>query len=351
VPDTLERPRLVYRDDLIREVGFSLRDDSAGEAEDDGRTIDGYGAVFGAATHISSWEGDFDEVIDRGAFKKSLRERMPVMQYDHGRHPLIGTIPLGRWDVAEEDDHGLHVVGRLSDNWLIQPVRDAIAGPEGKGGGITGMSFRFSVVRDRWTDVNGKTIKEDELLDLLWYGAGDRGPILRTLLEVKVSEVGPVAWPAYEQTSVGVRSAESPLVLDLGRLDLRTARGRADLARAVALADRALPSPRPAREQVIPPVVEAARAAFRDQYGTNDAPRTVDTQRESATITASEPQATARQAGQHSTEPLPTSTAAGEHSPTTRTDRAAETTRRERMRAARASYADRLRTIVREEAS
>lgn len=309
---TLNRPatREVFRSDLIREVGFTLRD--AGEDEPDGRTIDGYGAVFGQATRIASWEGEFDEVISKGAFRKSLRERSPVMQYDHGRHPLIGSIPLGRWDIVEEDDHGLHVVGRLSDNWLIQPVRDAIAGPDGKGGGITGMSFRFSVVRDKWTDAAGKTVKDDELLELLWYGAGERGPLLRELQEVKVSEVGPVAWPAYEQTSVGVRSAESPFIVDLGRLDLRTERGRSDLARAVALADRAAPRPLPERERTVPPGVDPSH---------DEGSQSVDTLNRS-----SEPQTTATPAAPHAVDTAPqgTGSAAGEHSPApARTNRAA----------------------------
>lgn len=229
MPDQLTAPP---RDGLIRSVPFQTMR-AEGETTGDGLTLDGYGAVFGSATRIDSWEGTFDEVISPGAFKKSLRERTPIMQFDHGQHPLIGSIPLGRWDSVEEDAHGLHTVGRLSDNWLIEPVRDAI-----RDGGVTGMSFRFSVVRDEWTDAAGKKIREDELPDLLYYGAGERGPILRTLKEVRVSEVGPVTWPAYEATSVGVRSAER-FVIDLGRLDLRTAHARSELARAVALADAA----------------------------------------------------------------------------------------------------------------
>lgn len=319
--DTLTRPtdRGVQRDNLIREVEFRLTD-ATGEVDPDGRTIDGYGAVFNARTRIQSWEGDFEEEILKGAFRKSLRERTPVMQYDHGRHPLIGSIPLGRWDVTEEDDTGLHVVGRLSDNWLIQPVRDAIAGPEGNGGGITGMSFRFSVVRDKWTDVAGKVVKDQELNDMLWYGAGERGPLLRQLQELKVSEVGPVAWPAYEATSVGVRAAESPFIIDLGRVDLRTEGGRSTLARAVALADRACPRALPERERVVPPGVTGVES--------------VDT----ATITTTEPQTTAGEAGTHSTEPRSTTAhAAGEHSPTApprrrsrAADRAAEIAERTR---------------------
>lgn len=226
---TTTETRTPYRENLCRSVPFNLvRAD--GDAEGDGLTIEGYGAVFNSVTEIDSWEGAFEEVIAPGAFRKSLRERTPKMQFDHGRHPLLGSVPLGRWDVAEEDAHGLHVVGRLSDNWLVEPFRDAI-----NDGGVEGMSFRFSVIREEWRDTTGKLIKPEELSDLLWYGAGDRGPIRRTLKEVKVPEVGPVVWPAYEETSVGVRS--QVVTIDLGRLtDPDT---RKTLARAVALADAA----------------------------------------------------------------------------------------------------------------
>lgn len=226
---TTTEHRSPARENLCRSVPFELL--RADEDNDgDGLTIEGYGAVFDTPTRIDSWEGTFDEAIAKGAFRKSLRERTPKMQFDHGRHPLLGSVPLGRWDVTEEDSHGLHVVGRLSDNWLVEPFRDAIAD-----GGVEGMSFRFSVVREEWRDVNGKLIKPDELLDLLWTGGGDRGPIQRTLKEVKVPEVGPVVWPAYQETSVGVRS--DVVTIDLGRLtDPDT---RRTLARAVALADAA----------------------------------------------------------------------------------------------------------------
>jgi HK97 family phage prohead protease len=219
------------------------------EAVGDGRTIDGYGAVFNSPTRIASWEGEFDEVIAPGAFRKSLREGTPRMQFDHGHHPLLGSLPIGRWETVEEDERGLHVVGRLSDNWLVEPFRDAI-----RDGAVDGMSFRFSVVREEWTDKDGRKVADADLENLLWYGAGDRGPLLRTLKEVRVSEVGPVTWPAYEDTSVGVRSASST-VIDLGRLDLRTDTARTELARAVALADR-LSAPR----GEAPPTPDAAPA-------------------------------------------------------------------------------------------
>jgi HK97 family phage prohead protease len=171
-------------------------------ATGDGQQLSGYAAVFDQMTEIDSWEGTFQETIRRGAFRKTIRERTPVLQFDHGRHPLVGSIPIGSIESLSEDEQGLAVEARLTDNWLIQPVRDAIAN-----GSVNGMSFRFEVIRDEWRDNAGKLIKPDELMSLLW-DAGDRGPIVRTLVEVKCAELGPVVFPAYAGTSVDVRAKE-----------------------------------------------------------------------------------------------------------------------------------------------
>lgn len=167
-------------DDLVRSVPFALE-----RADDeDGLTLAGYAAVFNARTTIDSWEGLFEEEVAPGAFKKSLRERTPLMQFDHGHHPMVGSLPIGQIKTLREDAEGLYVEARLHDNWMVEPVRDAIAS-----GAIDGMSFRFSVVQEKWSDRAGMLP-------------------LRTLKEVKLFEVGPVVWPAYEQTSVGVRARE-----------------------------------------------------------------------------------------------------------------------------------------------
>jgi uncharacterized protein len=169
------------REDLVRSVPFELTRTDDG----DGLTLEGYAAVFNDWTEINSWEGHFLERILPGAFKKTLAERTPVLQFDHGSHPLIGSIPIGTITTAREDDRGLFIRARLSDNWLVQPVRDAIAD-----GAVTGMSFRFSVPRDK-----------DE-----WDN--DATPPRRSIRETITREVGPVVWPAYESTTVGVRSKQ-----------------------------------------------------------------------------------------------------------------------------------------------
>jgi HK97 family phage prohead protease len=191
--DNLRVPRLVSRS-----VQFRATD--AADESGDGRTLEGYAAVFGQATRIDSWEGEFDEEIVRGAFRKTLRERTPVLQFDHGRDWRTGSVPIGALNELREDDEGLFVRARLFDNDVVEPIRQAI-----DGGAIDGMSFRFKVVRDEWRDADGKAIKADELAQLLW-SPGDRGPLRRTIKEVELFELGPVVFPAYEGTSVGVRS-------------------------------------------------------------------------------------------------------------------------------------------------
>ncbi|MBP2583391.1 HK97 family phage prohead protease [Streptomyces sp. PvR006] len=188
--------------DLTRSAPFSFQR-ASGEAEDgDGRTLRGYAAVFGQATEIDSWEGAFTETIRKGAFRKTIRESTPVLQFDHGRHPLIGSLPIGSIVDLREDDDGLFVEARITDNWLMAPVRDAIAEET-----VNGMSFRFEVVREQWRDVNGKLLRDDEIGPLLWQ-PGERGPLQRELVELKCRELGPVVFPAYAGTSVSVRARD-----------------------------------------------------------------------------------------------------------------------------------------------
>ena len=165
---------------VSRSFNFTV---SRADEGDDGLTLEWYAAVFNSPTEIhGERSGPFMETIAPGAFAKTISERSPVLQFDHGSHPLIGSIPLGVVQHLREDEHGLFVRARLSDNWLIAPVRDAI-----RDGAITGMSFRFSVPegKDKW----------------------DRAKTTRLINEAKLYELGPVVFPAYQATSVGVRSA------------------------------------------------------------------------------------------------------------------------------------------------
>ncbi len=188
-------------DVLSRSVPFEMRGDDDG----DGNTLVGYAAVFNSPTRIDSWEGLFDEEIARGAFKKSLSERTPVLQFDHGKHPMVGSIPLGWFRGLAEDGNGLDVDAPLHDNWLVQPVRDAV-----KSKAIPGMSFRFSVVKDEWFTASGELIPRDQVGRALSRSSRDDESSIpkRVLREVKLYELGPVVFPAYADTVVGIRSQE-----------------------------------------------------------------------------------------------------------------------------------------------
>jgi HK97 family phage prohead protease len=149
----------------------------------DGRTLEGYAAVFNTPTRIRDAGGDFDEVILPGAFARSLDRRTPVLQFDHGKDPRVGHVPIGAIEALSEDDSGLYVRARLFDNPVVEPVRQAIAG-----GAIKGMSFRFGVPQggDKWSKRDGVDYRE--------------------ISDADTHELGPVVFPAYDQTSVTVRS-------------------------------------------------------------------------------------------------------------------------------------------------
>jgi HK97 family phage prohead protease len=164
----------------VRSFGFEFEERAGG----DGRTLEGYAAIFNSPTRIRDIGGDFDEVIHPGAFGRSLRSRAPILQWDHGKDPRVGTVPIGAIQDLTEDSKGLHVRARLFDNDVVEPVRQAI-----EARAIKGMSFRFGVPEkgDEWS-----------------RRAGDVD--LRGIRDADVHELGPVAFPAYDDTSVSVRS-------------------------------------------------------------------------------------------------------------------------------------------------
>jgi HK97 family phage prohead protease len=194
-------------DGEVRTVPFDV---ASTEVNGDGLTFEGYAAVYDTPTRIAGWDEDFDEQIAPGAFRAIAAGDYPVLMFEHGRHPLLGTMPLGRITGAREDPQGLFITARLTDNWLVQPVRDAVHDKA-----ITGMSFRFTV------DDDGET----------WLDRQGDVP-LRTLTSVTVPELGPVVFPAYEPTTASVRSA----------LDRLPVTGRPQ-AGARAAADRAGSTP------------------------------------------------------------------------------------------------------------
>ena len=168
------------RDDLFRTL--SNADELRFEG-DDGNTLVGYAAVFNAPTRIDSWEGRFDEVIAPGAFTKTIKERGASIKvlFDHGFDPSIGNKPIASIESLVEDDTGLLLRASFIDRPYAEDIKAAV-----KAGAISGMSFRFNVVKDEYDDTGDISV--------------------RTLRELKLLELGPVTFPAYTATTAGVRS-------------------------------------------------------------------------------------------------------------------------------------------------
>jgi HK97 family phage prohead protease len=152
-------------------------------ADADGKmTVTGYAAVFGEVADIGGW---FNEVVARGAFTNTLRTADVRAYFDHDTGRVLGRLSSGTLR-CEEDDKGLRVEIDLPDTSDGRDVKTLV-----ERGDVSGMSFRFEAVRQEW----------DETVD----------PPKRTLLEVKLGEVSIVSEPAYDGTSVALRSREEAL--------------------------------------------------------------------------------------------------------------------------------------------
>lgn len=151
------------------------------ETRSDGNTatVIGYAAVFGEEADIS---GYFVEVIARGAFTETLKTADVRAYYGHDKGRVLGRSSAGTLRLRE-DAKGLAVEIDLPDTSDGRDVKTLI-----KRGDITGMSFAFSVFRQEW----------DETVD----------PPKRTVLEVVLREVSIVSEPAYEGTTVALRSLD-----------------------------------------------------------------------------------------------------------------------------------------------
>lgn len=153
----------------------------------DGNNMVGYSVVFNQWARINDQDGEYWERVLPGATAKSIKERGDriIVQFDHGHHPLIGSIPIASPRAVWEDDHGLFGWDRLHQSWLFEPVREAIASRA-----IRGQSFRFSIPEG----------------GAAWTKAGRDGLRRRELNETTILERGAVVWPAYVGTEVAVRA-------------------------------------------------------------------------------------------------------------------------------------------------
>jgi len=151
------------------EIKSSIKAYHDEDEDKDYGTFEGYGSVFG--------NKDLgNDVIERGAFLKSLKRRKPQnvkLLYQHK-----SDMPIGVFDEIKEDDHGLVVKGRLA----LKTQAGAEAYELLKMGALDGLSIGFRV--------NPKEVSYDK--------RGNK----RIIKEVDLMEVSLVTFPMNPQATV-----------------------------------------------------------------------------------------------------------------------------------------------------
>ncbi len=140
----------------------------------DGETgkFSGYASVFGGVD-------SYGDTIIKGAFESTLRANgKPKMFFNHE-----WTMPIGKWTVAKEDDHGLYVEGELTPGLALSAdVRAAMMH-----GTLDGLSIGgFLKAGDYEETENGRVIRK-------WS---------------KLMEVSPVVFPADGAARIDLSSVK-----------------------------------------------------------------------------------------------------------------------------------------------
>lgn len=169
-----------------------------------GRTIAGYAAVFNSTADIGD---SFREVIAPGAFSGSMQNDV-VALIGHDRNRVLGRSSAGTLRLRE-DGVGLAVEIDLPDTTDGRDLAVLI-----ERGDVSGMSFGFVVTKQSWDETG-------------------RVPT-RTIQAVDLREVTVTAFPAYDDTSIALRS------LDEARKESRKVHNQSGYALRKARMEQAL---------------------------------------------------------------------------------------------------------------
>lgn len=147
-------------------------------AGSDKPTIGGYAAKF---DRMSQNLGGFVERIAPGFFNKSRGDGWPgvLARYNHDDNWLLGTTGAGTLRLSVDE------IGLTYEVDLPQARQDVYELVQR--GDVRQSSFAFMAFEDDWA-------------------TSDQGFPLRTLISGRLMDVAPVNSPAYEDTSVGLRS-------------------------------------------------------------------------------------------------------------------------------------------------
>ncbi len=167
------------------------------EVEIDG-SFSGYASIFGLPDLGN-------DVLDKGAFAKSLSSRRPSgvrMLWQHD-----AAEPIGVWTDIREDARGLYVEGRLAKG--VTRAREALELM--RAGGLDGLSIGFRTVKARKDTRSG----------------------LRHIVEADLWEISVVTFPMLPQARINNLKADLPTVRQFERWLTRDAGLSRSAARTV----------------------------------------------------------------------------------------------------------------------
>lgn len=167
----------------------------AEETEEHGKIISGQPIVFDREAEIYNPRyGRYTEIIDRGALAETdLRDVRFLVNHNTNMIPLArsrNNNENSTMQMMVDPDQGMFIRVNL-DTENNTDARNLYSAVER--GDITGMSFMFMDVKDKWENVN------EEL------------PIRHVRSIGRVMEVSAVTFPAYEATSIQTRGLSTAL--------------------------------------------------------------------------------------------------------------------------------------------
>ena len=148
------------------------------KAAAESRTVEGYASVFNSMSE----DLGFREVILPGAFSDVLDNDVRAL-YNHDSNYLLARTTSGTLEL-KEDDKGLYYRFEMPNTSYGNDMLELF-----RRGDLTQSSFGFTVEKDNWRMEDGQQVRYIERV-------GSR------------FDVSPVVFPAYNQASSGLRSAE-----------------------------------------------------------------------------------------------------------------------------------------------
>lgn len=153
------------------------------DGDDDAKRITGYAAVFydgTPGTEFELWDGAVERIMP-GAFDKALSRPDDVRAlFNHSANRALGRTSSGTLKL-KADKRGLLYETKPKKT---RAYRDAVEDIES--GDVTGSSFSFNMTDGEWSREND--------LDI------------RLVRGIKLFDVGPATFPAYEGSTAGTRA-------------------------------------------------------------------------------------------------------------------------------------------------